>query len=54
MRYLGKIALHVSHNFIKELAVREVVVRTIKVLIRDGLSFLIEDEKGFNHEDVRK
>jgi len=23
-------------------------------LIRDGLSFLIEDENGFNHEDVRK
>jgi hypothetical protein len=54
MRFLGRIAMNTNHNFIKELCVREVVIRTIKILIRDGLSFLIEDEKGFNHDDVRK
>ena len=54
MKFLGRIALTTNHNFIKELAVREVLVRTVKILIRDGLSFLIEDENGFNHEDVRK
>lgn len=52
--FLGKIAVLGKHNFTRELAVREVLARTIKMLIRDGLSFLVEDSADFSHDDVRK
>ena len=40
MRYLGRIAQAAKLNHVRELCVREMLARTIKVLIRDGLSFL--------------
>jgi hypothetical protein len=42
MRYLGKLALEVKHNFMRELFIREILARSIKVLIRDAQSFLRE------------
>lgn len=54
MSFLGKIAVMGKHNFTRELAVREVLTRTIKMLIRDGLSFLVEDSVGFSHEEIKK
>lgn len=42
MRYTGRLVLDCKHNFIKELAVREVLSRSIKVLVRDSLTFLRE------------
>ena len=44
-RYLGRIANECSYNHLRELAVREMVARVIKVLIRDGLSFLVEPDE---------
>jgi protein TIF31 len=38
--FLGKIAVLSAYNFTRELAVREVLTRTIAMLVRDGLSFL--------------
>jgi hypothetical protein len=52
--FLGKIAVQGAHNFTRELAVREVLTRTIKMLIRDGISFLVDDPGGFSHDDIRK
>ncbi len=54
MRYLGRITTEISHNFIKELAVREILASALTVLIRDGLSFLTEEANGFSVEDVKK
>ena len=54
MRYLGRIALDASYNYVRELAVREILSRSIKVLIRDGLSFLKEEPNGFNQIDIKK
>lgn len=51
MRYLGRIAQSAKLSHIRELCVREMLARTIKVLIRDGLSFLervdTEDAKAW-------
>jgi len=44
-RYLGRIANESRYNHLRELAVREMLARTIKVLIRDGLSFLVEPDE---------
>lgn len=44
-RYLGRIANECRYNHLRELAVREMLARTIKVLIRDGLSFLVEPDE---------
>lgn len=54
MRYLGQMANDISFNFLKELAVREILVLALDILIRDGLSFLIEEANGFRETDVRK
>jgi len=54
IRYLGRMATEIKHNFLKEIAVREILARAIKVLIRDGLSFLKDEPNGFTIEDVKK
>lgn len=54
MRLLGRVAIEATFNFHRELAVREIVARSIKVLIRDGLSFLKDEPNGFSVEDVKK
>eukprot|EP00744_Colponema_vietnamica_P001049 GILI01001788.1.p1 GENE.GILI01001788.1~~GILI01001788.1.p1 ORF type:complete len:1045 (+),score=336.05 GILI01001788.1:182-3316(+) len=54
LRCLGRMAVETPHNHLRELAVREILARTIKVLVRDGLSFLAEDPSGFTEEDVKK
>ena len=54
MRFLGRVATEAKHNFHRELAVREIFARSIKVLIRDGLSFLKEEPSGFTIVDVKK
>jgi len=54
MRYLGRLVLDCKHNFAKELAVREVLARSVKVLIRDGLSFLREQATGTYEQDCKK
>eukprot|EP00743_Colponemidia_sp_Colp-15_P010245 GILK01011263.1.p1 GENE.GILK01011263.1~~GILK01011263.1.p1 ORF type:complete len:1014 (+),score=191.11 GILK01011263.1:62-3103(+) len=54
MRFLGRMAVEAPHNHVRELAVREILARTIKVLIRDGLSFLTEDPNGFVEMDAKK
>jgi hypothetical protein len=51
MRYIGRISLEVKHNFARELLVREALARSIKVLVRDGQSFLkdqISEESGLD------
>jgi len=40
VRYIGTIAQQVNLSPIREICVREMIARTVKVLIRDGLSFM--------------
>ena len=54
MRYLGRISLEVKHNFIRELIVREALSRSIKVLIRDGQSFLKDQTNDESGLDAKK
>lgn len=54
MRFLGRIATDADHNYHRELAVREILSRAMKVLIRDGLSFLKDEPNGFTVDDVKK
>ena len=49
MRFLGKLAAAVRYNHTRELMVREMIARTVKVLIRDGLSFL----EDYNENDAK-
>ena len=44
MRYLGKICTNAQLNHTREIAVIEIIARASKLLIRDGLVFLSEDE----------
>ena len=54
LRYLGRMATECEYNFLKELAVREILALSIKVLVRDGLSFLRDEPNGYTMEDVKK
>eukprot|EP00698_Gefionella_okellyi_P020152 TRINITY_DN6297_c0_g1_i1.p1 TRINITY_DN6297_c0_g1~~TRINITY_DN6297_c0_g1_i1.p1 ORF type:complete len:1269 (+),score=363.22 TRINITY_DN6297_c0_g1_i1:61-3867(+) len=49
IRYLGKLAADVKYNHVRELCVREILARTIKVLTRDGISFL----PHYNENDAK-
>eukprot|EP00771_Trimastix_marina_P000058 gnl/Trimastix_PCT/1058.p1 GENE.gnl/Trimastix_PCT/1058~~gnl/Trimastix_PCT/1058.p1 ORF type:complete len:1404 (-),score=522.83 gnl/Trimastix_PCT/1058:348-4559(-) len=51
MRYLGRIAT-VRWIHLRQLAVREMLARTIKVLIRDGLYFS-SDKREYNEENAK-
>ena len=49
LRYIGKICTQAELNHTREISVTEVIARASKVLIKDGLVFLSEDEEaGFN------
>ena len=55
LRYLGKVATTAELNHTREIAVTEIIARASKILIKDGLTFLSEDEEsGFSHNNVRK
>lgn len=54
VRYLGRFATEIEHNHLRELATREIIARSIKVLVRDGLSFLRDEPNGFTKEDIKK
>jgi len=54
IRYLGAIAAEATHNFIREVAIREVLARSIKVLIRDGLDFLKRQTNKDYDADAKK
>lgn len=54
MRYLGLIALDVKHNFMRELMIREILARSIKVLIRDAQSFLRDQTIEDTNLDAQK
>jgi hypothetical protein len=42
-------------NHIRELCVIEVIARSAKLLIKDGLTFLADDEEaGFRSENIKK
>jgi len=42
-------------NHIRELAVIEVIARSAKILIKDGLTFLSDDEEaGYRSENIKK
>lgn len=47
VRNLGRVAHEATLNHVREMSVREMLARTVKVLIRDGLSFL---EKYDEHD----
>ncbi|KAJ4459329.1 putative protein TIF31 [Paratrimastix pyriformis] len=52
MRYLGRIAgTRLSH--LRQLCVREILARTIKVLIRDGLFFMNEERPNYTEDDAK-
>lgn len=55
MRYLGKVCTQAQLNHIREIAVIEVIARAAKVLIKDGLTFLADDEEaGFKSANIKK
>ena len=54
IRFLGMIALETKHNFIKEQVIREILARSIKVLIRDGLYFLRKKYTKDYETDAKK
>ena len=55
LRYIGKICTQAELNHTREISVTEVIARASKVLIKDGLVFLSEDEEaGFNQGNVKK
>ena len=54
VRFLGMIALETKHNFIKEQVTREILARSIKVLLRDGLYFLQKQFTKDYEADAKK
>ena len=55
LRHLGKICTVSTLNHTREIAVTEVIARSAKILIKDGLTFLSEDEdSGFSFNNARK
>jgi len=53
-RYLGRLATQCQHNFVKEMAVREILAIGMEVLVKDGLSFLRDEPNGYTLDDVKK
>jgi len=55
LRLLGKICTNAALNHTREIAVTEVIARAAKMLIKDGLVFLSEDdEAGFTMGNIKK
>jgi len=54
LRYLGIIATDSKHNFVRELAIREIIARSVKALIREGLYFLKKQTGGEYEADTKK
>ena len=55
LRHLGKICTVAELNHTREIAVTEVIARSAKILIKDGLTFISEDEdSGFSFNNARK
>ena len=55
LRLLGTICTKSALNHTREIAVTEVVARSAKKLIKDGLLFLSEDEEsGYTTENIKK
>lgn len=55
LRYMGKICTTSTLNHTREIAVIEVIARAAKLLIRDGMVFLSEDEDaGFTQKNISK
>lgn len=55
MRYLGKICTNAQLNHTREIAVIEVLSRAARMLIKDGLVYLSEDEEtGFTSTNIKK
>jgi hypothetical protein len=46
LRYIGRICTQADLNHIRELCVIEVIARSAKLLIKDGLTFLADDEEA--------
>ena len=54
MRMIGLVSTQAGLNHVREMAVIEVIARAVKVLVKDGLTFLAEDEKaGFNDTHIK-
>jgi len=54
LRYLGIIATDSKHNFVRELCIREIIARSIKALIREGLYFLKKQTGVEQEADTKK
>mmetsp|Transcript_10433 Transcript_10433/g.10476 ORF Transcript_10433/g.10476 Transcript_10433/m.10476 type:complete len:190 (-) Transcript_10433:1090-1659(-) len=55
MRHLGKLCTFAQLNHQRKMGVIEVIARCAKVLIRDGLTFLADDEEaGFKKDNIHK
>lgn len=55
MRYLGKICTTAELNHTREIAVIEVITRAAKLLIKEGLVFLSEDEDAaFTGNNIKR
>lgn len=55
MRHLGLVCTKADLNHIRELCVIEVIARSGKLLIKDGLTFLSEDEDaGFKSANIKQ
>ena len=55
MRYIGRLCTQAELNHIRELCVIEVIARSAKLLIKDGLTFLADDEEaGFQTQNIKK
>ena len=54
LRYMGKICTLAELNHSREIAVTEVIARAVKIIIKDGLQFLSEDdEAGFTSVNIK-
>lgn len=55
MRHLGLVCTKAELNHIRELCVIEVIARSAKLLVKDGLTFLSEDEDaGFKSANIKQ
>lgn len=55
MRHLGLVCTKADLNHIRELCVIEVITRSAKLLVKDGLTFLADDEEaGFQVANIKK
>lgn len=55
IRNLGKICTKAQLNNVREIAVIDILARSIKLLCKDGLSFLADDnDAGYNSETIKK